>query len=252
MNKSRIPYLAVVDALRWDIITGCDNDGDICEVKKLNLCWAEMLSKDFAPDINYKLFESPRRLKKPRVIAVGFGGELYSEKFKCDIKLIEGQENDQDRHLFIHLTKLPFNIHRFLDNVWYGCSITGAKHDEQKLERMVYLSNQHKANVWISFEPLLHPIDVYLKSIGFIVIGGLSDGNGRIIPPSEGGTRPEWVQPILNRAYASGTKVFLKNLQPIIRDLIDPRTGMPFRNQNEWRDIPSSWELYAKSEASDE
>jgi len=286
MTSTRIPYLAAVEAVRWDPITGCSNGPDICAVSAE--CWARKMEKIqscmnseceaalgdadciwretngggacwpdlFVPTFHPETLQAPLRTRKSRVIAVGFGGDMWSDVVDPEWRrqVFEVEERCPG-HVFVHLTKNPDKIlEKELpnqDHIWIGASVCRTE-DVARVwaigQGYTYLTP--KVHRWISFEPLIGPLDMEsepwldsLPYIQFVVIGGLSNGAGQVVRPEDCGTRPEWVQPILDAAHETGCKVFLKNLQPIIKQLIDPRTGKAFTNQNEWREVPEEWKL---------
>jgi protein gp37 len=242
--STRIPYLAAAGAVRWDPVLGCDNSREVCAVH--DECWARSLAHPFLPAFHPEVLEAPLRARKPHTIAVCFGGDLWSPgvdpEWRRQVRITE---EAAPRHTYIHLTKAPENMNWLYDlidapNMWYGISLCLLP-DIGKfkgLRAQVPL----QAHRWVSFEPLLWEVKLNALLIDcrieFVVIGGISDGFGRVFGPDEGGTRAEWVQPILDAAAEARCKVFLKNLRPIIKQLVDPRTGEPFESMNQWRDVP--------------
>ncbi len=79
--------------------------------------------------------------------------------------------------------------------------------------------------------------------VEFAVLGGLSDGSGRIIPPYDlGGMQWEWAQTVVNATCAAGCKVFLKNIASAVwANLTNPRTGNCFEGPRELRELPDEW-----------
>lgn len=280
MSSSRIPYFAAVGGVRWDPITGCSNGPDVCAVSEG--CWARKMAEpkvckvypdlpldcigqkcedyglclleSFKPQFHPEALDAPLRTRKPKVIAVGFGGDIYSEgvdpEWRRQVFEVMGKcERIGMGHRFICLTKRPENIRsgEFCGvprRPTIGVSVTS--NDEADRIWMVQTRMPFRSPSWVSFEPVLGPCvgDKRLRldaDVAFAVIGGLSNGAGQVVKPEDGGTRPEYVQPLLNACHEAGVKVFLKNLQPIIKQLIDPRTGRLFKNQNEWREVPDEW-----------
>lgn len=250
LSTSRIPYIAACGGKTWNIIEGCSNDASICSVRGLGLCWAEEIGHEgFAPRFNAECLNAPLRARRPTTIFTGFRSDLWSDKVDPDWRRqVFDVERQCPQHVFIHLTKCPGEIDgdQFgtpMTNRWFGVSITNG--DWGNL--LDLWSNTWADNhVWVSFEPVLSRIEVdsgTLRNceIRFCVIGGLSDGAGRIVPPSEGGTRAEWVQPILDAAGEAGCKIYCKNLGTIWHDLINPRTGKAMQSPYELREIPQNW-----------
>ncbi|MHB0998182.1 MAG: DUF5131 family protein [Armatimonadota bacterium] len=276
LSSTRIPYLA--GARRWDPITGCSNNAEVCAVRGRGLCWAESMRLDqarkafnkgygsddlseyatyvrdhicmeaFKPQFHEDTLQAPGETRKSHVIAVGFGGDMWTEEGGSGWRRqVFDIERAVDRHTYIHLTKCPDNIQSGeipeQDNIWVGVSVLTGNDLDKITELFWNTADRHHS--WVSFEPIMDEImfqnnnNIFkTNEIEFVVIGGLSDGTGHVMTPEEGGTRPEWVQPIINQAYEAECKVFLKNLQPIIKQIIDPRTGKPFNSQQEWRETP--------------
>lgn len=278
IQASRIPWLAECKGKRVEYITGCTNGPDVCAVRARGLCWAEsgikrpcrqdvgscedcwsngtdVCTSKFNPTVHPEALDAVRRLRKPTTLAWNLGGDAFCDGVDPEWRraMWETVKVTTPQHTHVFLTKLPANIPMIegepkANNIWWGTSICLPT----ELDRTYSLPTCSYRNCWVSIEPLLG--DVASGSFGladtlaiqpqikFIVIGGLSDGNGRIIPPDEGGTRPEWVQPIIDAAYEAGCRVFLKNLPvPIMRQITDPRTGKPFRSMFDWRELPDEW-----------
>jgi len=156
---------------------------------------------------------------------------------------------------FVQLTKNPYKIEPNLWNLpnqWMGVSCTD--------DRAYHLIEALDANCgprvhrWVSFEPVLsqvHSADewhdmadwLHQFRVEFVVLGGLSDGEGRIVPPNEpGGLRASWAQPIIDAAWTTGAKLFCKNLSgQVWRTLVNPCTGKPMQGPHELREIPDAW-----------
>lgn len=291
--KSRIPYFAAVDAVRWNVIEGCSNTADICAVRGLGLCWAEKMRRQslctecgcectygdedctwrqenpapcfhnaFVPEFHESVLQAPLHARKPKVIAVGFGGDIFSEGVEQEWldkiwQTVRECEGKNLLHTWIFLTKRPdriivkapinHNTRYMTKYMWFGASVT----KETEIGKIYDLDNRaYLFNTWVSFEPVLSSFEAertgfYLETaaVDFIVIGGLSDGNGRPIPPDQGGTQASWVQPILDAAAEAGCKIFCKNLSQIYRELVNPRTGKPMKSATELREIPDEWRL---------
>jgi len=278
LSPTRIPYLD--GALRSNAYEGCDITPEVCAVRGIEACWARNMAIDecrrigtcpakcpcegiFAPSFHPDRLDAILRVKKPTVFVHGFGGDLFCEGFTPKqraplwdvIRKVEGRG-----HAHVLLTKNPgaidvnemVGLHSdSLERMWFGVSITGA--DDlwriAELDRVPMVSNR-----WVSAEPCLkgfgceHCLPGYFDGIEFVVIGGLTDGKGRMIPPDEPhGTRPEWVQPITNAVHeAEVPAVFLKGLSnATMQQITDPRTGRPFHSCRDegWREVPGQWRL---------
>ena len=164
LSKSGVEYLDY----SWGVWSGCRNlETGICGVKA---CWAKgltshypMLYPDgFNPHYYSEAIDSPKRLRKPSIISVGWVGDVIGY---CDPQSI-AKENifktieQCPQHKFLFLTKNPeklFTWGRFPDNCWVGVSAT----NQQQFDNAVEYLKEVKATVkYISFEPLLGRIKV--------------------------------------------------------------------------------------------
>ena len=258
LTATRIPYLRDCDGRRYDPITGCSNTGDQCAVRARNLCWAESLVRaegvdnwrcrlempTFKPTFHPERLTAPLRTRRDYLIAVGFGGDMWSNgvvpdwrRQVCDV------ERQCPQHTFVHLTKCPENIRdeEILPNGWYGTSIC-VDADSDRIAPLYELMLRTDGHFWISFEPVLENLR-HIDVIGFdwIVVGGLSDSRGRVIRPDEGGTRAEWIQSILDAVAHAGVPIYAKNLGGIWHELRRPRSGEWLKSPTELRELPREW-----------
>lgn len=103
------------------------------------------------------------------------------------------------------LTKRPQNLTKFystevLNRVWLGTTIENQK----EANRRITILRQIRARVrWLSVEPLLEYIDLDLRDIDWIVIGGESGADCRPMDLA-------WLQSVIAQCRASGVPVFVK------------------------------------------
>jgi protein gp37 len=136
-----------------------------------------------------------------------------------------------------------------LYEIWLGVSVVGER-DFWKLDALRSYT-PWMCRRWASFEPLIAcdtggmklEFEIRSAEIRFVVIGGLSDGQGRVIPPSEPyGLRAEWVQPILDAAAEAGCRIFCKNLRrEVWSRLVNPRSHKLMESAVELREVPDEW-----------
>ncbi len=241
MNKSQIKSFTNPDGspgYSWNPITGCRKGCPYCYARKLactrlrelylanpNIAIpANMRGKDLHSVDVWEYQKSPfyprfwpERLDDPYHTSGGKG------IFVCDMSDLFGigipeewtrqvlervSLNDDDR--FYLLTKQPQNLIKFSpfpDNCWPGVSAT---------ERYSFINAQVKlggieAKVkYISFEPLLAPVDPVFTDIDWVIIGAQTKPT--IMP------KIEWVQEIVQACDKAGVPVFLKDsLGPLLR-----------------------------------
>jgi protein gp37 len=227
-------------------------------------------AKPFTLHTRPEVLYAVRGLRKPRTIMWNIGGDAFCDGVTASMREpMWAAIRDTPEHTHVMLTKnyagLSADEIPSLPNLWIGCSVTS----EQAPEVMRLGSTRCGVKVpevcgrWVSFEPVLGPMDG--KSIGdprwiasrinlhghsdcyrFVVIGGLSDGNGRVVPPDEGGTRAEWLQPLFNACYEASIPTFAKNISlAVLREIVNPKTRRKFESMGElykqWRDLPAEW-----------
>lgn len=255
LSTSRIPYIAACGGKCYNPVLGCSNDGTICAVRARGLCWAEGINKHetFEPRFNAECLEAPLRARKPTTIFTGFRSDLWSDKVDpAWRKQLFEVERQCPQHTFVHLTKCPRNMERWdaydgnYKNLWFGvsvCNMNDGMHPHH-----LFMKTPLGSHKWISFEPITDSIGDYpswlFKSCGteFVVIGGLSSGAGKIIPPEEGGTKASWVAPIIEAACEAKIPVWLKNLsKAVLNQITNPLTGKRFESMSEMRQLPESW-----------
>lgn len=133
-------------------------------------------------------------------------------------------------HVWLFLTKWPARmvsyfsaIYRMVpDNFWLGTTIT-----TQATVRRGYELAKLNANLWLSLEPLLEPVELphdLVKRMCWVVAGGESGKNARPMHPS-------WARAVRNKVVGEGVPFFFKqwgewlpNDQPQVR----PLEGNPY------------------------
>jgi len=218
LSKSGVEYLDY----SWGIWSGCRNlETGNCSVKA---CWAKGLAlhyprlypNGFEPTYYSEAIDSPKHLRKPSRISVGWVGDIIGYCYWQSIAKDEIFDTIEQcpQHRFLFLTKNPdklFTWGRFPDNAWVGQSIT------QCLDNLHYFRDVGARVKFISFEPLQYwsgDIDVTVESfkevgISWVIIGAQTKPT--VYP------KIEWVREIVEAADKAGAKVFLKDsLIPLV------------------------------------
>ncbi len=125
-----------------------------------------------------------------------FGDWVPSEWIEKVLQVIQ----KTPRHKYFLLTKYPKNLVKYQYPQWAWVGMTIDK--QERVTGIEYLK-QVTAVRYISFEPLLEPIDIDLYGIDWIIIGGCT-GSRRFTPPKE------WVDSLIGEARKHGIVVFLK------------------------------------------
>jgi len=207
MNKSSIEYLTHT----WNFYTGCRHqETGVCTLP----CWAKAMAKrfgrSFEPEFHTKTFAQPFPAKAAR-IGVCFTGDLFGDWVDpadhCLASSVFLRVRAEPWHQFFFLTKAPWNLHKwgqFPDNAWVGVSVTNQR---QHNEAVAILSSVEAKHKWISYEPLLSPINFHapynLKGISWVVIGAQT--HPMVMPGMD------WVRKILVEAGLRNIPVWVKN-----------------------------------------
>lgn len=163
---------------------------------------------------------APSRWRKPRRVFVNSMSDLFHEETPLPFLgrvFVEMAANPH--HQFQILTKRPINARDWLrelgrdfalwplPNVWIGVSVE----DQQRAEERIPILLELPAAVrWISFEPLLGPVDIFKAAAGFLglhwaVIGGESGPGARACNVG-------WIRKLRDDLRKAATPVFVKQL----------------------------------------
>ena len=243
LSKSGVEYLDY----SWGVWSGCRNlETGICQVKA---CWAKGLTSHyprlypngFDPTYYPEAIDSPKQLRTPSRISVGWVGDVIGY---CDPQSI-AKENifktieQCPQHTFLFLTKNPeklFTWGSFPDNCWVGVSAT----NYYTFIKACYQLEKIEAKVkYISFEPLFSLVGsevrswLYTVGIKWVIIGACTGnitdlqnmafehkGTSLVRQAPKWTLQPkiEWVQEIVEAADKAKIPVFLKeNLRTLIQ-----------------------------------
>jgi len=132
------------------------------------------------------------------------------------------------RHTFQFLTKcsgrlLDFSLH--YNNFWVGVSV-----ENQKCIRRIEHLKMSNANLkFVSFEPLLGPVDADLTGIDWVIVGGESGPGARPI-------KIEWVRKIRDQCIDKKIPFFFKQWGGVNKK----KTGR-LLDGREWNKMPRRW-----------
>jgi len=210
MTQSKIEWTEKT----WNPTTGCSKISPGCAN-----CYAETLSNrlkamgvekyknGFELTVHPLEIEKPYNWKKPSMIFVNSMSDLFHEDIPFRvIKEVFEVMNKCDRHVFQVLTKregrlLELNERlNWSPNIWMGVSVE----DENHKSRIDFLRKTDSYVKFISFEPLLEPIqNLNLENINWVIVGGESGPKARPI-------RKRWVIDILDQCRKYNVKFFFK------------------------------------------
>lgn len=198
----------------WNPVTGCTKVSPGCKY-----CYAERMAirlramgqpnyrNGFELTLHERMISIPLSWKKSRMIFVNSMGDLFHEDVPIDFIIrVFSIMKDAWWHRFQVLTKRSNRlreIDQFVewpDNVWMGVSVE----NKDYTFRINHLRDTGAKTKFISFEPLLGPIDeLNIKDINWAIVGGESGPNAR--PMCE-----KWATFIRDRCKSSGVAFFFK------------------------------------------
>jgi len=229
MNRTKIEY----GEMAWNPITGCE--------KGCSYCWARKTAKRFYPHIIDDCLEQietlgtvdllgeggdefqpifwldrldePLLCRKPKRILVSFMGDMWGGWIPAEwirqVLAVTKEAAERMGHTFVFLTKNPKRYAEFAPfpkRHWLGTTITGVDDTKQIFELMRLEFNT--TIKYVSFEPLLAPVDDILDQLRFmdwVIVGAQTRPT---IQPKH-----EWVQRIIDACYGWDEPMclFLKN-----------------------------------------
>jgi protein gp37 len=214
LSKSGIEYLDYM----WGIFSGCHNQQEgICHVPK---CWAKSLTtrftniypNGFEPTFYLEAIDSPKYLKKPSRIGVGWVGDVigYGLKYK---EQIYNTVQQCPQHTFLFLTKNPERLKDwspFPSNCYVGVTTTGF--DGNSGLEDIFANIQARIK-FVSIEPLLDYSPMDFRWVDWIILGQLTPISVKTQP------KIEWIRKIALTSKEAGIPYFLKdNLASILPD----------------------------------
>ena len=189
------------------------------------------------PDAD-RILDAPRKWKKPRTIFIGFMGDIAYQDEISKTKIFRMADRFP-QHRFLLLSKAALKLWwvGMPKNVWVGGSVTFAADMYNGFVASGAPILRHKRPSYISFEPVIGDV-INGENIGiasgipyncrWFIIGALTDRRGQPVAPEKGGTRLEWVLPIIEQADKYRIPVFLKN------NLLKLYPQLPKRQEFPW------------------
>lgn len=219
----------------WNPVTGCTPVSAGCAH-----CYAERMTRRFPnkyPDgfdvaLQPWALDKPRHWRKPRRVFLCSMGDLFHAKVPEDyIKDVLAVVRDCPQHTFLVLTKRPESMrffawpHLWPDNLWGGVTVE----DADNLWRRDLLLKTPIPHRFVSFEPLLGPVEDFQVDGLHWVVAGCETGPGR---------RPadrDWFRGIRDECVDMGVPFFLK--QMVVRGRV---TKTPELDGTRWDLVPPS------------
>ncbi|MDY6789876.1 MAG: DUF5131 family protein [Thermodesulfobacteriota bacterium] len=200
LNKQNLNKIDWTD-YTWNPIAGCLHGCPYCYMRRMEKRFSGIMTPVFRPGY----LADPHRLKKPSKIFVGSSGDMWGEWVgRNHIQAVLESCSQAPRHTFQFLTKNPGRYMEFpqINNAWYGTTCDGTARTEYNIANLVFVV-QHPVR-FVSFEPLLAPVNPDLSGINWIIIG--ADSNpGAFKPPVE------WAYHLIGLAEEKSIPVFVKD-----------------------------------------
>lgn len=201
MNPTKIEWTDYT----WNPVTGCQKGCIYCYARDIANRFSAEFPVGFEPRfIPDRLTEPAKKRRPSRIFAVSMG-DLFGAWVPDEwIEAVFAAVRASPRHTFQFLTKNPARYAglELPRNGWYGATVDRAA----GLARLEDLRDLD-AITFVSFEPVLGPIDPDLSGIDWAIVGALSRSsrNPAMLPDRE------WVTAIMDRAREAGAAVFLKD-----------------------------------------
>jgi protein gp37 len=197
----------------WNPVHGCSKVSAGCAN-----CYAERISRRYnhtehpwtAEHASANVQQKPGKLDEPlgwddgRRVFVNSMSDLFHEAVdESFVRDVFRTMRQTPRHVYQILTKRPeraaaLDIH-WPEHVWLGVSVE----DDRVVDRIDTLRSIPAATRFISFEPLLGPVEPNLEGIDWAIVGGESGPDYRPMDH-------EWAWPILEAAREADTAFFFK------------------------------------------
>lgn len=193
----------------WNPTVGCDKVSAGCKN-----CYAEALTKRFTNHfkdgfeftLHPERLQEPRRWRKPSRVFVNSMSDLFHERMPMEyLKQVFEVMAECNRHVFQILTKRQERLVELApklpwpDNVWMGVSVE----NQTFAHRVDYLREVPAAVRFLSCEPLIGPLDLDLRGIHWVIVGGESGPGHRPI-------EAQWVRDIRDQSVDAEVAFFFK------------------------------------------
>ena len=212
MNRTGIEWCDYT----WNPVTGCTRNCPYCYARRmayrLKGRYGYPEENPFTPTFHLDRLLEPYEMKKgQKIFSVSMGDLFDSNIHPVHRDLILAVMDNCPQHDFIVLTKQIDNAIGYFHenhrapphNLWLGVSQDGATTDPNDISKLSINFQQY--NTFVSFEPLLGPIeDLSLYGIKWVIVGAQTGPKAK--PP-----RKEWIQAIGGKAFDYQIPLFVKN-----------------------------------------
>ncbi|NEP00641.1 MAG: phage Gp37/Gp68 family protein [Symploca sp. SIO2E9] len=219
----------------WNPTTGCNKVSPGC-----TYCYAEALTKRFPKNfpngfnltLHHERLEQPRRWRIPSRIFVNSMSDLFHEEVPISFL----------QEVFEVIRQTPWHVYQILtkrherllelapllswpENVWMGVSVE----KQDYVTRIDYLKQVSAHVRFLSCEPLLGALQLDLKGIDWVIVGGESGQKYRPL-------KIEWVQDIREQCKDAGVAFFFKQVGGRT-----PKAGGRLLEGQIWDQMPEAW-----------
>ncbi|MEG4862338.1 MULTISPECIES: DUF5131 family protein [unclassified Microcoleus] len=219
----------------WNPTTGCDKVSPGC-----THCYAEALTKRFHTNfpngfdltLHRNRLEEPKRWKKPSRIFVNSMSDLFHEEVPIEfLKEVFDVMRETPWHIYQILTKRHERLREIAnqldwhENIWMGVSV-----ENQNYVNRIDCLRQVPAKVrFLSCEPLLGDLELNLKDIHWVIVGGESGVKHRPM-------QPEWVDHIKQQCQDAEVAFFFKQWGGRT-----PKAAGRLLDDKIWDEMPEAW-----------
>ena len=225
----------------WNPVTGCTKVGlgcDNCYAERFAERWRGIKGHPYEQGFDLRTWPSrlvqPSLWKKPRMIFVNSMSDLF-HKMVCRqfIDQVFDTMEEANWHVYQVLTKRSSLMRNYIRrrygenkvpiHIWLGVSVEDAAHTS----RIEHLGQVNSEARFVSFEPLLGPIDsIDLDGIAWAIVGGESGPRAREM-------KSEWATDLRRACENSGTAFFFKQWGGA-----RPKSGGRILEDREWNGFP--------------
>ena len=224
----------------WNPTTGCDKVSPGC-----THCYAEALTKRFHTNFpnGFDLTEYPKRLnepkswRKPSRIFVNSMSDLFHEDVSLEfLKQVFDVMRETPHHIYQILTKRHERLADLApeldwsDNIWMGVSVE----NQNYVHRVDHLRQVNAKVRFLSCEPLLGPLQLDLRDIHWVIVGGESGQKHR--PMQE-----EWAQSIRAQCQDAEVAFFFKQWGGRT-----PKAAGRLLDGKIWDEMPEAWNKHQR------
>ncbi len=224
----------------WNPTTGCNKVSPGC-----THCYAETLTKRFHTNFSQgfeltlhpERLQEPKRWRKPSRIFVNSMSDLFHEKVPVEfLKDVFEVIRETPRHIYQILTKRHERLLeladqlKWHDNIWIGVSVE----NQNYVHRVDYLRQVPAKVRFLSCEPLLSSLELDLRDIHWVIVGGESGTKHRPM-------QIEWAQNIRNQCQVAGVAFFFKQVGGRT-----PKAGGWLLDGKIWDEMPDAWTEHCK------